>query len=52
MLHMLACLVGRFEFVLTDLSYMDETNIQVSGGGFAYKPTHNINVHARRVGGW
>ncbi|RYP78998.1 hypothetical protein DL769_003088 [Monosporascus sp. CRB-8-3] len=52
MLHVLAGLVGRFEFVLTDLSYMDENEIEVSGGGFAYKPTHGIYVHARRVTGW
>ncbi|KAK8014352.1 cytochrome P450 97B3 [Apiospora arundinis] len=52
MLHVLATLVGRFEFVLTDLSYMDETTIPVSGAGFAYKPRDNIYVHARQIPGW
>ncbi|KAH9905500.1 cytochrome P450 [Xylariomycetidae sp. FL2044] len=52
MLHILAGLIGAFEFVLTEPAYADEKNIPVSGGGLTYKPAEGIHVHLRPVAGW
>ncbi|KAL2127162.1 hypothetical protein VTI74DRAFT_11221 [Chaetomium olivicolor] len=49
-LHVLAGLVGRFEFVLTDLSYMDETKIQVSGGGCVQAHSQHQCTRTTRTG--
>ncbi|CAJ2513376.1 Uu.00g014950.m01.CDS01 [Anthostomella pinea] len=52
MLCVLACCVGRFEFILSDESQLDEKKVAVSGGGFSSKPLHGIEVKARQVPGW
>lgn len=52
MCHILAGLVGRFEFLLHDQTLFEETKIPISGGLFAYKPLDCIHCHARRVPGW
>ncbi|KAI1344556.1 cytochrome P450 4A12A [Xylariaceae sp. FL0016] len=52
MMCVLSCWIGKFEFVLDDPSYMDEDNVEISGGGFSSKPLHGIFVRARPVAGW
>ncbi|KAI1503274.1 cytochrome P450 4A12A [Biscogniauxia marginata] len=52
MLCVLACWVGRFEFVLSEKEYMNEKKVAISGGGFSSKPLHGIHVNARVVPGW
>ncbi|EME40777.1 hypothetical protein DOTSEDRAFT_136392 [Dothistroma septosporum NZE10] len=52
MLNVLSCWIGRMDFVLTDVTQMDENNIEISGGGITSRPLQPIYVNARRVEGW
>ena len=52
MLNLLACWVGRFDFILTDVAQMDESKVGISGGGLTSRPLNGMFVHARRVDGW
>ncbi|KAI5917073.1 cytochrome P450 4A12A [Camillea tinctor] len=52
MQYALACWVGRFEFVLSDINHQDEKNVAISGGTLSSKPLHGIVVNARTIPGW
>jgi hypothetical protein len=49
---LIAGLVGRFEFALKNESELDETTLEISGGGFSAKPINGMWVKTKVVEGW